>query len=265
MRRIYALARRLLAALLARLPARQLECVLAETAARRVRRLPPADGLKLLFGLDARLYPILGQLSVAYDDGIHTKHRHMGYHDFFTERVSDGESVLDIGCGIGALASDIVLKSGARVLGVDRDASSLRVAGRRFSHPNLRYIQIDAQLALPAEHYDVIVLSNVLEHLEERVEFLRRAQAVVTPQRWLIRVPAFDRDWRVPLKKELGIEWRLDPTHCIEYTRESFTDELSQAGLEITYMERRWGEIWAEARPAEHGRLRVAAPARENG
>jgi len=54
----------------------------------------------------------------------------------------------------------------------------------------------------------------------------------------------------VPLKQELGLDYRLDPTHHIEYTRENFEEEVRQAGLEIAHIEMRWGEIWAELKPS---------------
>jgi hypothetical protein len=76
-------------------------------------------------------------------------------------------------------------------------------------------------------------------------------QAKLTPSRWLIRVPLFERHWSVPLKQELGIDYRLDPTHQIEYTQESFAAEMRQTGLEIVHQEVRWGEIWAELKPGE--------------
>lgn len=65
-------------------------------------------------------------------------------------------------------------------------------------------------------------------------------------RRALIRVPLFERDWRVPLKRQLGVEWRLDPTHETEYTLESFRAEMDEAGLRVTEQMLRWGEIWAE-------------------
>ena len=95
--------------------------------------------------------------------------------------------------------------------------------------------------------FDTVVLSNVLEHLPERAAFLRSVRMRVHPRRFLLRVPLFERDWRVPLKKELGIEWRLDLTHETEYTEEAFRNELEQAGLHITELHIRWGEIWCEA------------------
>lgn len=55
----------------------------------------------------------------------------------------------------------------------------------------------------------------------------------------------FDRDW-VPLyKKELGVEWRLDRTHFIEYTEATFKEEIENAGYVIDKINVQFGEIWA--------------------
>ena len=90
------------------------------------------------------------------------------------------------------------------------------------------------------------MVSNVLEHIERRVDFLRDVQARTTPHRWLVRVPMFDREWRVPMRKELGMYYFGDPTHYIEYTRETFEDEMREAGFAIREMQINWGEIWAQ-------------------
>jgi len=168
---------------------------------------------------------------------------------FFVERVNGDESVLDIGCGNGAVAYDIVTKKGAAVLGIDLNAENIVFAQTRYNHPNLRFIEGDALKNLPEGTFDVVILSNVLEHIQDRVGFLRRVGDQINPRRYLIRVPLFQRDWRVPLKKELGIDYRLDPSHYVEYSQEEFFDELTQAGFAVTHYEVRWGEIWAEAVP----------------
>ena len=61
-------------------------------------------------------------------------------------------------------------------------------------------------------------------------------------------MPTYERDWRVPLMEEIGIDYRLDSSHHIEYTQETFIEELAAAGLEVVHLEIRWGEIWSEAR-----------------
>lgn len=212
---------------------------------RRIGGKPAKQALKILFSLDALLYQIQGEQAVAYDGGIHTKHRHMKYHDFFTNRINKNDHVIDIGCGIGAVAHDVA-KVAAQVLGVDFNEDSIKIARERYNHPHLEFRVGDALKALPEEKFSVVILSNVLEHLPDRPAFLRRVQETLQPERMLIRVPVFERDWRVPLKKELGVEWRLDSTHETEYTLESFVEDMKEAGLSTTHLEVRWGEIWAE-------------------
>jgi 2-polyprenyl-3-methyl-5-hydroxy-6-metoxy-1,4-benzoquinol methylase len=225
------------------LPATWLQSILAEVTIHRARALSPADGLRFLFGLEAALYPIQGELAVAFDGGLHTKHRHTRYHDFFVERVRQGERVLDVGCGNGALSYDIAAKTGAQVVGIDLSEANIAVARKCYAHPRVLYLVGDALEDLPGGSYDVVILSNVLEHLSGRPAFLRRVKAAARPARYLIRVPLFEREWRVPLKRELDVEWRLDPTHETEYTLESFAEEMSEAELQITHQEVRWGEI----------------------
>ncbi len=183
---------------------------------------------------------------MAYGEGLHPKHRHLRYHDFFVDRISPGERVLDIGCGIGALAYDVAEKAGAEVIAMDLRKKNIDAARERFAHPRITYVTGDAQRDLPEEKVDVVILSNVLEHLPQRPEFLRQVARAVRPSRFLIRVPLFERDWRVPLKRELGLDWRLDPTHETEYTLAAFAQEMEAAGWRPAHQEVRWGEIWAE-------------------
>ncbi len=225
----------------------RLESLIHQLVARRVASLRPDEALRFLFRLDVMLYPFQGQKAIEYDGGIHTKHRHMRYHDFFVGRIRDGEKVLDLGCGVGAVAHDVAEKTGNYVVGIDLDPNNIAEARRQYGHPKVEYRVGDVRAGFGDESFDVVVLSNVLEHLSDRPAFLRRVQEAARPSRFLIRVPLFERDWRVPLKKELGVEWRLDPTHETEHTLESFNDEISAAGLVVSYKEVRWGEIWAEA------------------
>ncbi len=241
--------RRRLERLLEKLPAHELQALLVKLASRRAESLTPADGLRFLLGLDSALYPVQGWLSVAYDRGVHTKHRHTRYHDFFVNRIKSGERVLDIGCGIGALTFDVAVRSHARVVGIDLNPDHIATARSKYSHPNIVYVKGDVLKTRLEGPFDVVMLSNVLEHLQDRPEFLRRITASVRPSRVLLRVPVFERDWRVPLKEELGVDYRLDPTHCTEYTLESFAKEMGDARLAVSHQEVRWGEIWAEALP----------------
>lgn len=65
------------------------------------------------------------------------------------------------------------------------------------------------------------------------------------PSQILVRVPVFEWEWRTALKKELGLDYRLDDTRYIEYTKESYLLELQMAHLKPIDIEYRWGEIWS--------------------
>lgn len=225
------------------------EQMLEKLIQKRAARLPADDALRFLFRLDAMLYSLQGPLAVAYNGGLHTKHRHTAYHSFFVERIKKGERVLDIGCGIGAVAYDLALHSGAIVDGIDLSAENIAKAKQRFTHPNLHFAVQDALKLDREKTYDVVLLSNVLEHLNGRPEFLKKVQQLTEAKRFFVRVPLFERDWRVPLKKELGVEWRLDPDHKTEYTLKDFSNEVELADMTVKHIESRWGEIWAELLP----------------
>ncbi|MBI3506459.1 MAG: class I SAM-dependent methyltransferase [Proteobacteria bacterium] len=235
--------------LLRPLPARVLANLASAFVDAIARRDNPRAALRLLFTLQSRLDTLIGTTAVGYGEGIHPKHRIMRYHDFFVERVRAGERVLDVGSGNGYLAHKLATEADATVVGVEIVAANLAKARARFVHPKLEFREADVTRALPAEPFDVVVMSNVLEHLPARVELLAGLARTTGAARFLIRVPCFDRDWTVPLRKELGLDWRMDSTHETEYTMQSFRDEMALAGFEIVESRRLWGEIWAVAVP----------------
>jgi len=194
-------------------------------------------------------YRAVDRAAIAYDDGVHAKHRLTGYHEFFVERVSPGERVLDIGCGKGELAFDLVTRAGASVVGVDNSSFHLGFARSTFRDDRLEFVEADVLEHIPGGRFDVVVLSNVLEHVDDRVGLLRRVVASAEPGRVLLRVPVLARDWTVPLRQELGLPHFTDPTHFVEYEPDGFRAELAAAGLHVTELILTWGEIWATAVP----------------
>ncbi len=216
------------------------------------QKLEPRTRAEFLSALDAPLYEMQGAAAIAADGGLHPKHRLMRYHDFFTQRIKPGQRVIDLGCGVGALAASIAEFSRAGVTGMDWTPVNLekarKIASERGLSGSLTYVHGDITKDRAPGRFDVVVLSNVLEHIAQRPERLRQWTEWYEPERFLIRVPAFDREWRVPWKKELGVEWRLDDTHETEYTSAQLEQELGRAGLAISELIARWGEYWLVAR-----------------
>jgi ubiquinone/menaquinone biosynthesis C-methylase UbiE len=208
----------------------------------------PKRAMRALLNLDDDLAGHLDQVAMRYDsDGTHVKHRLMQYHDFFVERLKPGERVLDIGCGYGAVAWSMVTRAHAVVTGIDLDPLNIAMARRLFQHTHLTFIQGDALQELPPGSFETIVISNTLEHIQDRIEFLKAVEKQVHPRRWLIRAPMLNRHWHVPMRRELGMFYFSDRTHYTEYTPQSFEEELKAAGLMVIHMQISWGEIWAEA------------------
>jgi 2-polyprenyl-3-methyl-5-hydroxy-6-metoxy-1,4-benzoquinol methylase len=207
----------------------------------------PVKGIHLSLTIEKALYGLTTEAACRYNNGVHTKHRHTGYHDFFCSRLKKGEKVLDIGSGNGFLSYDMAEKAGAIVTGIELSEKNHRIALEKYSHYQVKFINDDVLTYLPDVSFNTIVMSNVLEHIENRVTFIIDVQKKIQPDRWLFRVPIYERDWRVPLMEEVGMDYRLDGTHFIEYTQEKFIDEVQNAGLNIDHLEIRWSEIWCEA------------------
>lgn len=198
--------------------------------------------LKTILRVHSFSYKLAGSLASRVEGELHPKHRIMNYHKFFADNVSEKDSVLDIGCGNGALTYDVAKKA-KTVTGIDLNEKNIKIAKDKFSRRNINYIHGDALTDLPDKKYDVIILSNVLEHIDKRVEFLKSAKKLSS--KFLIRVPMINREWIALYKKELGVEYRLDKTHFVEYTFEEFKEEMKKAGLKIQAYSIQFGEIWA--------------------
>lgn len=214
------------------------------------KRLPAREGSRFLMGLDDALYRLHGHAAIADGGGLHPKHRLTRYHDFFCERLSADERVLDLGCGVGALACAMAQRAGARVKGIDLNEQSIERARARAHEIGVthlvRFLRADIT-TIDGEACDTVVLSNVIEHLRDRAALLARWRETTGCRRFLIRVPMLERDWRVPWKRELGVEWRLDETHETEYVEGELRGELREAGLRAVGWITRWGEFWVEA------------------
>jgi 2-polyprenyl-3-methyl-5-hydroxy-6-metoxy-1,4-benzoquinol methylase len=210
----------------------------------------PAQGLRNLLLARDVLDLAINERAMAYGNGEHPKHRLTDYHGFFISRIPPDARVLDIGCGYGAVARSIADSlPGAQVLGVDMDEGRLAQAKALPPRPNLSFLYADATRALPPGPWNVVILSNVLEHVDQRTTFLRDIVRTAQPQMLLIRVPLFEREWQMPLRRELGVNFLSDPDHRIEHTLAEFAAELDAAGLVAEEQMTVWGEIWARCRP----------------
>jgi SAM-dependent methyltransferase len=184
--------------------------------------------------------------------GKHPKHDIQKYHEFFLRYISSTDRVLDVGCGQGEVAYDVAAKA-AQVTAVDIEPHNIARAKEKYSHRNLIYLVADATTHRFESSFDVIILSNVLEHIKDRVEFLQKLSGLAPII--LIRVPMITRDWISVYKKNEGFEYRLDDTHYIEYDESIFRGEMAAAGLAVDHLHVNFGELYAVVKRRSESRL----------
>ena len=208
-----------------------------------------SQSIKNLFLIKDKLDWIINERALKFGEGIHPKHSLTNYHDFFIERIKNGDNVLDVGCGNGSVAISIAKKiPDSKVIGIDIDRNNIEFAKQKLKENNLRNLtfihgDIKDQKEIKSE---IVILSNILEHIENRPLFLKNIIFISNAKTFLIRVPYFKRDWQIAFRKEFGIYYFSDLDHKIEHTIDELKYELSEANLSICEIITIWGEIWAK-------------------
>jgi 2-polyprenyl-3-methyl-5-hydroxy-6-metoxy-1,4-benzoquinol methylase len=212
----------------------------------------PVESLKQLFLISDRLDWLINERALSYGGGQHPKIRLTAYHQFFQNAIDSNDTVLDIGCSHGYVAASIAKHyPAATVIGLDRDKVAISRARLLFELPNLRFIEADATDLISIPNVDVIILSNVLEHISERVAFLTQLVRETKPRKLLIRVPLYERSWTVPIRDEIGMSYFTDDDHYVEHTLSQFLNEMGSAKIAVNFYQTLWGEIWARCTPLD--------------
>lgn len=197
------------------------------------------------------LYDLSGSLAIVANGGKHPKHRLLRYQEWFLDHIEPGWVVVDVGSNTGGMTA--LLASKARhVYGIEIEPRLSEIAKRTHVANNLDFLTGDATTFdySGCELLDCVTLSNVLEHIKNRIDFLAMLRARLPWRhfdacKFLIRVPTIERDWLAAYKKEIGMEYRLDRTHEIEHTRQEFMAEMEAAGLTVEAFDVRFGELYA--------------------
>lgn len=205
--------------------------------------------IKPILKLHSFSYELAGKFAIILNNGIHPKHSIMAYKEWFVENIKDDWIVVDVGCNTGMMVEQMAKKA-KYVYGIELEEKHINKAKKNIQKNNLEFICADATTYEyeKLQKIDCITLSNVLEHIENRVEFLKKLIKQVKwndKKRLLIRVPMIDREWITIYKKDMGLEYRLDSTHFTEYTFEQFRLELHEANIDIQEYFIRFGEIYA--------------------
>ena len=149
----------------------------------------------------------------------------------------------------------------AQVIGVDIEERNIKNCKKSFQRENLKYLVADLNSYETPAKFDKIILSNVLEHIEDRIELLRHLAKYADTI--LLRVPMITRDWVTVYKKNMRLEYKLDDTHFIEFTLKelrTFASQFDKGAIEVLTVEgslKRRSAIGGTARKRVEKRLAV--------
>ncbi len=95
----------------------------------------------------------------------------------------DEDTILDCACGRGFYLNMYRHVSACRLVGLELDGAIIRKAQRNVGHlPNLLLVQGNIYaLPFPDDHFDGVILSEILEHVEDDVAALREVRRVLKP------------------------------------------------------------------------------------
>lgn len=161
--------------------------------------------------------------------------------------AGDGaRSLLEIGCATGELVAGFPVEAGGRRLGIDISPQNIVAARERF--PGCAFEHGDFA-DLPDRQFDVVLLSDVLEHVPDDLGFL--AAAAAKGRRVLVNLP-LECNWL-----NRGRAYGPDDVsgHLRAYDLAQGLGLIRQAGLELV----RWQRVWIHETAAEAERRRLRA------
>jgi SAM-dependent methyltransferase len=161
--------------------------------------------------------------------------------DFERLPITPGERVLDLGCGAGRHAFEL-LKRGADVVAFDQDAEELKNVASMFGALELEGLPAGARgetvvgdalaLPFPDGDFDTVITAEVLEHIPDDMQVMRELFRVLRPGGRLVAT--------VPSWLPERICWALSEDyhtapggHIRIFTRAELEAKLRSTGFEV--------------------------------
>jgi 2-polyprenyl-3-methyl-5-hydroxy-6-metoxy-1,4-benzoquinol methylase len=162
-------------------------------------------------------------------------------HSKIVSLVPPATRVLEFGCATGYMSEVLKRKLGCTVIGVEIDPEAAALAEQHTERVIVGDAEkIDYAVELAGEEFDVVLFADVLEHLKEPGDVLRRVRPFIAESGVVIASIPNIAHGSVRLAL-LGGEFRyrdwglLDDTHLRFFTRSSIQDLFEETGYVVTH------------------------------
>jgi len=155
------------------------------------------------------------------------------------EYIPENSRVLDIGCSSGNFGQALIEHKHCQVVGLDIDEDDVKLAKTRLTEAYI--CNIETQQLPNLDTFNVIVMADVIEHLVDPVQALRKVKNLLKDDgRLLFSIPNMAHiSIRLMLLEgffEYTDKWLLDRTHLHYYDEPEVKHVLSEAQFKIEEM-----------------------------
>lgn len=132
--------------------------------------------------------------------------------EFAPYQEIEGRRVLDIGCGLGGKTVAMANSGAAEVVGIDTDPEKIhwgRILAAREGLDNAFFtVQSASCLAFPDQRFDLVLLTDVVEHLSDPAKALLECARMLKPGGIaLVAFPPYLSPWGAHLFSHIRIPW----------------------------------------------------------
>jgi GT2 family glycosyltransferase/2-polyprenyl-3-methyl-5-hydroxy-6-metoxy-1,4-benzoquinol methylase len=170
-------------------------------------------------------------------------------HNLVVELVPSGANVLEFGCATGYMSAVLRKRLGCHVTGIEIDPAAAELARSRAERVIVGDAeQLDYELELGDERFEVILFADVLEHLREPSAVLRRVRPLLATGGSIVASIPNVAHGSVRLAL-VGGDFRYTPTGLLDeshlrfFTQESLLALFEEAGYVIVDWQHRRAAI----------------------
>lgn len=135
------------------------------------------------------------------------------------------QKIADLGCGDGGIISSIIQKyPHKKIIGIDISPRRIRDLKRKYrKNSDYKFFCRDViKTKLPSKYFDLIICTQVIEHLENDRKLIREVYRLLKPSGYFYISSVIKKHWAIYKYRNNG-KFVLDPTHVREYrSKEEF-------------------------------------------